>query len=174
MTEQKKLNRRDAIKLIGAAAGASVLANIPAKWSKPSFVSGVLPAHAQTSGCGPGTSSMLVEFIEVNGTEIGVGWGSNDPNNYDSLIEITGEYLKSGFTIFFPCFDGCAGFGFGMSDNATATVRVTLNGNVIAEWVDISGTSHGVGFNGATGEYAIDNEILLGCDLGKESFKYSW
>jgi len=47
--KNKKLSRRDAIKLLGAAAGASVLANIPAKWSKPSLASGVLPVHAQTS-----------------------------------------------------------------------------------------------------------------------------
>jgi hypothetical protein len=46
----KKLSRRDAIKLLGAATGATLLANLPSKWSKPSLMSGVLPAHAQTSG----------------------------------------------------------------------------------------------------------------------------
>lgn len=49
MTQPKKLSRRDAIKLLGAAAGATLLANLPSKWSKPSLTSGVLPAHAQTS-----------------------------------------------------------------------------------------------------------------------------
>lgn len=51
MTEKslKKLSRRDAIKLLGAAAGATVLANLPSKWSKPELASGVIPAHAQTS-----------------------------------------------------------------------------------------------------------------------------
>jgi hypothetical protein len=44
-----KLSRRDAIKLLGAAAGASVLANLPSKWSTPQLAAGVLPAHAQTS-----------------------------------------------------------------------------------------------------------------------------
>ena len=48
----KKLTRRDAIKLLGAAAGATALANLPSKWSKPELVSGVLPAHAQTSCLG--------------------------------------------------------------------------------------------------------------------------
>jgi len=52
MTNQKKLSRRDAIKLLGAAAGASVLANLPSKWSKPELADGVLPAHAQTSNLG--------------------------------------------------------------------------------------------------------------------------
>ena len=45
----KRLSRRDAIKLLGAAAGATVLANLPSKWNKPELASGVLPAHAQTS-----------------------------------------------------------------------------------------------------------------------------
>lgn len=50
MTEQpKKLSRRDAIKVLGAAAGASVLATLPTKWTKPEITAGVLPAHAQTS-----------------------------------------------------------------------------------------------------------------------------
>lgn len=55
----KKLSRRDAIKLLGAATGATLLANLPSKWSKPSLASGVLPAHAQTSlaiACGSGLS----------------------------------------------------------------------------------------------------------------------
>ncbi len=45
-----KLSRRDALKILGAAAGASVLANLPSKWTKPELATGVLPAHAQTSG----------------------------------------------------------------------------------------------------------------------------
>jgi len=47
---QKKLSRRDAIKLLSAATGAAMLANLPSKWSTPELASGVLPAHAQTSG----------------------------------------------------------------------------------------------------------------------------
>ena len=63
MTEQKqktkKISRRDAIKLLGAVTGATVLANLPTKWNTPEIASGVLPAHAQTSTtlftatCGP-------------------------------------------------------------------------------------------------------------------------
>jgi hypothetical protein len=45
----KELSRRDALKLLGAAAGASVLANLPSKWSTPELTAGVLPVHAQTS-----------------------------------------------------------------------------------------------------------------------------
>ena len=44
-----EISRRDALKLLGAAAGATVLANLPSKWSTPELTAGVLPAHAQTS-----------------------------------------------------------------------------------------------------------------------------
>ena len=55
MTQQtsKKITRREAIKILGAAAGASVLANIPSKWSKPEVMGGVVPAHAQISPVPP-------------------------------------------------------------------------------------------------------------------------
>ncbi|MCZ2127942.1 MAG: twin-arginine translocation signal domain-containing protein [Anaerolineales bacterium] len=46
----EKVSRRDAIKILTAAAGAVALANIPDKWIKPDADFGVLPAHAQTSG----------------------------------------------------------------------------------------------------------------------------
>jgi|GEM_PF-1590369 hypothetical protein len=48
-TQPKKISRRDALKILTAAAGATALANLPAKWSKPGLEVGVLPAHAQTS-----------------------------------------------------------------------------------------------------------------------------
>lgn len=47
--KSKKISRRDAIKVLAAATGATFLANIPGKWGKPELASGVLPAHAQTS-----------------------------------------------------------------------------------------------------------------------------
>jgi hypothetical protein len=46
-----KLTRRDALKVLGAAAGASALANLPSKWRTPVLTAGVLPAHAQSSPC---------------------------------------------------------------------------------------------------------------------------
>jgi hypothetical protein len=45
----KKLSRRDAMKILGAAIGAAALANLPSKWDKPELLSGVLPAHARQS-----------------------------------------------------------------------------------------------------------------------------
>jgi hypothetical protein len=48
-TSPKKLSRRDAMKILAAAAGATTLANLPTQWSKPGLEVGVLPVHAQTS-----------------------------------------------------------------------------------------------------------------------------
>ena len=44
------ISRRDAMKILAAAAGATALANLPGKWTAPDLEVGVLPAHAQTSG----------------------------------------------------------------------------------------------------------------------------
>lgn len=63
MTAPKKLSRRDAIKLLGAAAGATVLANLPSKWSTPELASGVLPVHAQTSFAYPYAFRSCGDFL---------------------------------------------------------------------------------------------------------------
>jgi hypothetical protein len=49
MTE-KKLSRRDAMKMLGVAVGAAALAGLPSKWNTPELAAGVLPAHARQSG----------------------------------------------------------------------------------------------------------------------------
>src|SRR5258705_9050996 len=69
----RKLSRRDAIKLLGAATGATVLANLPAKWDTPEAVSGVLPAHAQTSSLG--LTILSCEFLLA----IGIGDFTSTP-----------------------------------------------------------------------------------------------
>ena len=47
---QLKVSRRDAVKILAAAVGATALSNLPGKWTKPSLDVGILPAHALTSG----------------------------------------------------------------------------------------------------------------------------
>jgi len=51
MTEQteKKLSRRDAMKILGAAIGATALAALPSEWDKPALAASELPKHAQQS-----------------------------------------------------------------------------------------------------------------------------
>jgi len=148
----KKLSRRDAIKVLGAAAGASVLANIPAKWSKPSVAGGVLPAHAQTSNCPPQTASMYVEFLNITGTGI-------DSEYSGSAIE-SGVLDTTGYTILISCTDQCFYFEFIVDDATTASIRVTVNGVVVANWVNISNENHVVNVNGFSGQVGVDEPII--------------
>ena len=64
-----KLSRRDTIKLFGAALGGATLANLPAKWNTPRVISGVLPAHAQTSikACAPDLFTFLRFYAHEDG-----------------------------------------------------------------------------------------------------------
>jgi hypothetical protein len=74
MTE-KKLSRRDAMKILGAAIGAAALANLPSKWDKPELAQGVLPAHARQSAgffCYP---SETVDAATWNGNNYFAGQG---------------------------------------------------------------------------------------------------
>jgi len=48
-SSQKKISRRDAIKLLAAAVGAATVANLPSEWSKPAMAASELPEHAQQS-----------------------------------------------------------------------------------------------------------------------------
>ena len=46
---EKKLSRRDAMKVLGAAIGATALAVLPSEWDKPALAASELPKHAQQS-----------------------------------------------------------------------------------------------------------------------------
>ena len=171
MTEQKKLTRRDAIKLIGAAAGASVLANIPAKWSKPSLAGGLIPAHAQTSNCGPGTSYLMVEFLEINGEDYIFSVGPMSQIQY--TLSQTPPY-SDGLILNIECTDICFGFGFVVSEPSSLHVRISLNGVVVATFNSpADGEQHTIYINGATGEYNISDELdpPSGC-LNKVNLEY--
>ena len=91
MTNQKRLSRREAIKILGTATGASLLANLPAKWSKPEVTGSVLPAHAQTSGCTD--PAIHIELLATNG----ITFNSNVAPTGPTVLFSTGE------TISWPC-----------------------------------------------------------------------
>ena len=118
MTNKTKLNRRDAIKVLGAA-GASVLANIPAKWSKPELAGGNLPAHAQTSGCGysmdfyagPEISSGPSSLLKFNALE------------HIGNLEISQGNETSSYYAKFPCQTLC----FGLSFYTLVNYRISIN-----------------------------------------------
>jgi hypothetical protein len=79
----KKLSRRDALKVLGAAAGATALANLPAKWTTPKLEAGVLPAHAATS-CGVGLVLTLSPFFLFDLVEGPTPTGSTNPYSWDT------------------------------------------------------------------------------------------
>ena len=68
MTDQvnKKLSRRDAMKILAASAGAIALANLPSQWSKPGLEVGVLPVHAQTSVT-PELHTLPADGVQIEG-----------------------------------------------------------------------------------------------------------
>jgi hypothetical protein len=66
MTE-KKISRRDAMKILGAAIGGAALSTLPPQWSKPALAASQLPAHARQSA--------------VAGYQIDSVLISADPNN---------------------------------------------------------------------------------------------
>jgi hypothetical protein len=100
MTE-KKLSRRDAIKMLGVAAGAAALAGLPSKWNTPEVVAGALPAHARQSvagiiACFP--SDPAVDPVGVNGSP----WVANS----------SGHGIPAGLTIsYLVTITGAGRFG---------------------------------------------------------------
>jgi len=119
------------------------LANIPAKWSNPELSSGFVPAHAQTSNCPAGTSTLTVFLLgDVTDTEtVGVITSEN------------GDFA-SGYTAFFDCQSGCLYF-FVDAGDAGAHVIFTVNGVVVFD-DSFSNETHYVTVDGATGENDID------------------
>ena len=97
MTE-KKLSRRDAMKVLGAAVGAAALSTLPSKWNTPELAAGVLPAHAAQSG--GGSSLVLAENGSAVEGDISLAFSSGtftaqvtDPADY-------GLALRYDLTIF--------------------------------------------------------------------------
>ena len=148
MKDQKKLSRREAIKLLGTATGASLLANLPSKWSRPELSGGFIPAHAQTSLCPAGQSTLTV-FVQ-----------GNIPIENDIVGSFTASGTHpTGRTYFFDCQSGCLYAGF-ESGNPLEMV-FTVNGDVVYE--QQSGGSHFISVNAATGESQVDG-YASGCE----------
>lgn len=117
--QQRKLSRRDAIKVLGAAAGASVLATLPTKWSKPEITTGVLPAHAQTSAC----VTLTVEALIAGG--IGIAQGplpsSQTPGNALTSSPSGYSLVNPGYQAVWSCMSGCLQLAFVGSWRVTVT-----------------------------------------------------
>ena len=121
MKNQKKLSRREAIKLLGAGAGASLLANLPSKWSKPELTGGTMPAFAQTS-----CNSVFLEIVSTDGTFFGSGVFGPSPD------EISGDGA-AGSTLTWYCQSGCLFFIFDLNSGTTGQVRITTMAGTFIE-----------------------------------------
>lgn len=146
----KKLSRRDAIKLLGAAAGASVLVNLPSKWSTPELASGVLPAHAQTSLC----YGLIIDVIENINEDLNMNFPMPD-NNGDGFASPAIWY----------CAPGCVEAYFSATD---AEVSITTLGHppFILDLSPFGDQDQSILVNLLTGEYALnggDTSNLGGC-----------
>lgn len=145
-TAAKKISRRDAIKILTAAAGAATLANLPAQWSKPGFEMGVLPAHAQTSA--------LLRTLAAEADKGPFGINICSPDNITSSVTISPAassismsysiVASSEITIHSPALTGTA-----MTD-ATGVATIIINaetsgGGTIAVTWSFTNASDGTG-----------------------------
>jgi hypothetical protein len=141
MSEEKKnqLSRRDALKVLSAAAGATALANLPKKWDTPKLLSGVLPAHAQTSVC----NAVTIELVSGN-TEL----------HYFSIApdEIEWDYAPGSYANW-QCQSGCLLLLFS-NPVAPSSLHLTTISN--ESTIDFGRFEHYLLINMDTGEYALN------------------
>jgi hypothetical protein len=171
MTEQKskKLSRRDAIKLLGAATGAAALANLPSKWSKPELATGVLPAHAQQSTMNAVCTqySLTAQFIAPTNGDFGSGGPSGgvvlnvNPDTGPNTTPVVGDLYTWNCThtgCFFGTFNLNPASGGG---NPVLTLLFTTISQTRTVTWNAANLSHTVSVNFDTGAIAVD-----GCATG--------
>ncbi len=81
--EKPTLSRRDALKTIAAATGATALATLPGKWETPIIEGGMLPAHAQASG------PTAIEYPFTSIVEVGLPGSGVFPEEDRGWIAVT-------------------------------------------------------------------------------------
>ena len=168
MTKQNKLSRREAIKILGTATGASLLANIPAKWSRPEVTGSPLPAFAQTSCIGVTLTLAAVENPDGDSISVvsipgfGIDW--TDPNEvvWDGNV---GSYRR------WYCQDFCLGFRVSLTGGTTnfASVKIdtlSLSSPLILNLVDGGASSFNVLIDMQTGDYDSSADFNLTLSAG--------
>ena len=140
MTNQNKLSRREAIKILGTATGASLLANIPAKWSRPEVTGSQLPAFAQTS-----CYDVTVAHVDSNGS-YSIYSALNPPD-----LTVPDQWL---------CRTGCLylviSFGTATSVELEITTVAGVSPLILTFETDLL-------INVETGEFGIDQDPVNGC-----------
>jgi len=162
MSDQKKISRRDAIKLISAATGASVLANLPSKWSKPELISAALPAYAQTS--------CVTVTITANGEDVGYLLQKfQGPSTDEGTLNLNQVYgpvnALGGHPFVWSCGSGCLELQLGGENGYSWEVVIsTPGGNTPLEFSASSGISDLL-VNLETGDYSTEagNNTVGGC-----------
>jgi hypothetical protein len=156
-----KISRRELLKILGASvgsAGASLL--VPARWTKPAILAGVLPAHAQ--------STAVLEIIR-GALDCPTTFKANPPTGPSATIYYSDSLGGvDAFTILKITSSGCPGGQIKLGDIAS----------------DLFGTWSGNGFSGSINlPLGSDLANLIGCsgapsmcfeliDGGRESNKF--
>ena len=159
MPQQKKLSRRDAIKFLGAAAGAAALANLPSKWSKPELVSGVLPAHAQSTAACTGDAASFT--INANGVITNYIFWLNGLTDDSGNLSGAQSYSNS-----YPCGPGCLqiyAFAQNLAPGPTIELTTFSQGTIT---IPFAAPSFGVNIlvDLSTGQYSTDiNQPVGSC-----------
>ena len=148
MTDQQKLSRRDAIKILGAAAGASLMVNLPSKWSHPEVFSGIIPAHAQTSNC----LTVHLEVLSADG-EFGIDFYEPPVLPWSGMGD-----GGPGSTLTWTCQTGCLGFTLFLDTATKGKIQITINSQTFT--LDFNGKNpyHNILIDLDSGEYDIDYE----------------
>jgi hypothetical protein len=86
MTE-KKISRRDAMKILGAAIGGAALSTLPPQWSKPALAASQLPEHARQSAYG--AYNIVADADVING----LGCSNSQMTSTATVTPHTAEFL---------------------------------------------------------------------------------
>ena len=160
MTE-KKLSRRDAIKLLGAAIGGAALSTLPPKWSKPVLAASQLPVHAQTSVVSGSCTenSLVIEFLTFTG--IFLGNGAVQVNVSPDFATTDGAPVAGDLFSWdcshTGCFSGTFPLDVESAPNPEIVMRFTTfsSSPVVVTW-NTSTPVHTISVNFDTGAIAVD------------------
>ena len=161
MSDQKKISRRDAIKLISAATGASVLANLPAKWSTPELTSAAMPAYAQTS-CDV-TVTMTANGADIDYRIRKFQGPATDTDTFTD--DITYNFLPLGTQAVWSCKSGCLELQF-LDDTGFSWEVVISTPGGIPTVLNFQAGFQDLLVNLETGAYSTDvnDNTGVGCD----------
>ena len=159
----KKINRRDALKLLGAATGAAALSNLPTKWHTPELASGVIPAHAQTSVVAAAVctqNSLVGTFLAVNGNFQSNGVSLSVPFDASNIAGGNQPPVVGNFASWNCNHVGCFLGTFRLDTNSAVNPLITMQfatflTSVVVTW-NTATPNHTISVNFVTGAISVD------------------